>query len=587
MTIEKIDYSLLRPNPFQPKSRWPIDPESVRELADDLKANDLIHPPVGRHTANGAVEIAVGHRRVTAWVIAFPGQPIPMDIRELSDRQMYDHLISEGQHRLDWTALERGERLADYMQRFNVTQTEAAKRFNISQGAASNLIRLARELPAAVKPLVTSRQLPERFARQIVTLARIDDKASVKVAQAIAQADESDRERVAQAEVSEFLEHKAESLSDIAWPADWKPDHSTMIEREDETPPACQGCPAVETAMQTDYCTRPACFKAKGFLWQQRELSRLSEKFAIQIATKGETVHICQVNWQNEAAAKALLADKKSERDHLRLMPVEPNKHNREGVYYLKSLLGSNQALLGSTLKTFEIKREEPRKASGASKAAPADETPAQKAAREKREERERQNRREEKAALRRAKADVLWLLTNTTERMAPEVKASGGILDYCYERMKAQGYFNHQDWPEYIAFERDLTSKLDASTGDVREDRLRMAILLGQLRRDIADDRPENEFDLARDITIVSDTIGKVFRLSLPKGWHDIPIHKTDSNCHMCGKFTSMDHITGVDQAAGWKSENGLVTCSDECRARAKPAPKQPVNKSAKRGRR
>ncbi len=580
--IEQIEYSNIRPNPFQPKTRWPINPISVRELADDIHANGLIHKPVGRRTTNGTVEIGVGHRRVTAWVIAFPGQPLPMDIQELNDRQMYDYMISEGAHRLDWTALEKGERLADYMSRFGVSQTEAAKRFNLSQGAASNLIRLARDLPADVKPLVTSRALPERFARQIVTLARIDNKASVKVAQTIAQADESERERIAQSEVAEFLEHKAQSLENLAWPADWKPDHSIMIERQMETPTACQGCPAVETAMQTDYCTRLACFEAKLFLWQQRELNRLSDKFSVQVATKGETVHVIEIDYNNEGAARAFLADKKAGRDHLRLMPTDLGKNKHNYLYYHKTILGSNQASLGSTDKAFVIQRNEPNKASGASKKAPPDDkTPAQKAAREKREERERQSRREEKAALRRAKVDVCWLLTNTAERVAPDMKVSGGVLDYCYERMKTQGYFNHQDWGEYIVFENDLRSKIDASTGDVREDRIRLAILLGQMRRDIASYRPEDEFDVARDIAIISQTIGKTFRLALPKGWHDIPVHTTDSNCHICGKFTSLDHITQVDQAAGWKNENGLVTCSDDCRARVIPA--QPKSKPTK----
>jgi hypothetical protein len=87
-------------------------------------------------------------------------------------------------------------------------------------------------------------------------------------------------------------------------------------------------------------------------------------------------------------------------------------------------------------------------------------------------------------------------------------------------------------------------------------------------MRRNIGAYKPETEFDLARDTAIVSDVVGKTFRLSLPKGWHDIPIHTTESNCHVCGKFTSLDHITQVDQAAGWKVENGHVTCSDECRA-------------------
>lgn len=586
MTIAQVDYSNIRPNPFQPKTRWPIDPESVRELADDIRANSLIHKPVGRRTTNGTVEIAVGHRRVSAWVIAFPGEPVLMDIMDLSDRQMYDHMIAEGQHRLDWTALEKGERLADYMSRFNVSQTEAAKRFNLTQGAASNLIRLARDLPADLKPLVNSRALPERHARTLVSLARINKKTSVEIGKEIAGVEDSERDKRAGELVSNFLGHSARDLADIPWPLDWKPGATVALDAQPELVPACDGCAFVESALGSDYCTRPACYSAKTKLWTDHELLRISRKFAVAIARPDEKTFIVQVDWKNESAARDLLDSKSAERDRLRLVALDEKKHDRGSNYYLHHIIGSKECLLASTKKDFEIKCQETHKASGASKTPPADETPAQKAAREKREERERQARREEKAALRRARIDVLWLITHTAEIMAHGMVISGGILDYCYGRMQNQGFFNHQDWTEFVVFENELDDKIVNSTGDVREDFIRQAILVGQMRRDIANFKPETEFDIARDITIVSNTIGKVFRLSLPKGWHDIPIHKTSSNCHVCGRFTSLDHITGVDQAAGWKSENGLVTCSDDCRSRAPARPERNMkSKVSKRG--
>jgi hypothetical protein len=123
----------------------------------------------------------------------------------------------------------------------------------------------------------------------------------------------------------------------------------------------------------------------------------------------------------------------------------------------------------------------------------------------------------------------------------------------------------------------------------------------MGQLRRDIAAYRPEEEFDLARAINLVLDCVGsKTFRLPLPKKWDDVPIHKSDSNCHLCGCFTPNAAMTGVDKAAGWglvalPSGSTVVHCPD-CKdkahamlpaAKTRPAPKPADKKPAtkKRG--
>jgi len=589
--IENIEFRLLNPNPFQPKSRWPLDPASVQDLADDLLANGMIHTPVARRLPNGRIEIGVGHRRCAAHNIAFPGLTIPIDIRDLTDRQMYDYVIAEGSHRLDWSAIEKGERMADYMQRFGVTQTETAKRFGLSQGAASNLIHLARDLPVEIKPLVNRRTLPERFARTAAKLSRIDRACAISIAQEIAGVQDSEREKRAGELIANFLGDHAHDLGRLAWPAGWMPDVTQVI---DQVPiPACEGCAFVESALGSDYCTRPACYDAKSMLWTQHELARLSKKFGVTVAAPGEKTHDLEIGWNNEGAAARLVNDKTAERDHLRLTPKGDDKHNNN--YHWKNLLGTSQVKLVTTKAGYTIKPQNaPNKSSGASKMPPAGETPAQKAKRDEKEERERQARREEKSSLRRAKHDVLWLLCNTAERMATEMKISGGVLDYCYERMQSQGFFSHQDWPEYIAVERELQSKIDASTGDVKEDRVRMAILLGQMRRTIAAYKPEDEFNVSRDVAMISDVIEETFRLKLPKGWSDIPIHTTPSNCHVCGKFTSQDHITGVDIAAGWVVDmsldpKGFVTCSPQCRNDTAPKlpkpPKKVKSKSATRG--
>ena len=60
---------------------------------------------------------------------------------------------------------------------------------------------------------------------------------------------------------------------------------------------------------------------------------------------------------------------------------------------------------------------------------------------------------------------------------------------------------------------------------------------------------------------------------LRLPKGWDTPPVNRTLTNCHVCGRFTSMDRVTQRDQEEGWVVNGTWVTCSDECRAQVAKA--------------
>ncbi len=169
--IQSIDPAFIDPNPYQSRA---ITPDSVQDLVADLKLNGLqqrprarVSPLLSGEGSGVRYQLAFGHRRLAAWQIAFPGQPIEVDVADLSDRQLFDDMIAENAQRDDINAIEKARSIAAYIAAFGVTQAEAGQRFNLkTQAGVSNLLSLLK-LPAEIQDLVAAGTLPERLARRL------------------------------------------------------------------------------------------------------------------------------------------------------------------------------------------------------------------------------------------------------------------------------------------------------------------------------------------------------------------------------------------------------------------------------------
>ena len=310
--ITSIDPTLIDPNPYQARSD--ISPESVQDLAADLQINGLQQrPKARRHPQHpDRVQLAFGHRRVAAWRLAFPGQPLDVEVDDLTDRQLFDFMIAETSQREDFTAIDKARSLKLYIETFDVTQAEAAQRYGLkSQSAVSNLLRLL-DLPPEIQTRVATGQLPERFARSLITVARINPEAAVETAQAIA-ANEDDHERqdTLETAIDDVLRKKGKSLSDAPFDLKWDPKQTARIDDQDGPLPACQGCAFRARGNFAEYCTRPACFTAKRHAWHDKELARVHKATGIALAAKGEKLHDVPVpNYQVRESLQKALASK-------------------------------------------------------------------------------------------------------------------------------------------------------------------------------------------------------------------------------------------------------------------------------------
>ena len=353
MTIISIDPQLIDPNPYQP--RQDMDGEPLQRLAEDIAEHGLLQKPAARpHPEHaGRYQLAFGHRRLAAWQIAFPGQPIEVDVTPMDDKQMFTAAIVENEDREALSAIEKAKAMQSYITTFNVTQLEAGKLFGLtSQGAVSNLLRLLK-LPAPIQTLVTDGELPERFARQVLPLAQVRPEEATKIAKVIAKAPEDEREDAAKSQMWTMLRGKnVKSLhsapwGDLGWPG--KP-----IATNSEVVPeviACKGCPFNLRVEDRDNCLRVACFDLKTFAWADHEAQRIAKKLGISPIGIGEQPKIIYSGEQNSTRPQKALANVKTNPAIPVLLRIVPytGESNYSTEYRRRNTLGSAWVALATT----------------------------------------------------------------------------------------------------------------------------------------------------------------------------------------------------------------------------------------------
>jgi ParB/RepB/Spo0J family partition protein len=572
---ELVPLAGIDPNPWQ--VRIEDDAEHVMDVARSIAEHGLFQPGTGRRV-DGRIQLAMAHTRLAAFRFLDEqfgargnGQAgdkyttFPLIIRELSDEQMAAYAIEENFKRKDLSAIEKGRAMQRYMTDFGKTQAEAGERFSLTQSAVSHLVRLL-DLPAPVQDLVNQGALPERFARQLVSLAKVAPEDVTKAAQVIAEVPAEDRDETAQMQIDILLDEHGRSLSPRSgshWPMDWRPESET-----DAMP--CQACPSRVVTQGESTCTNLVCFEARKAAWLQRELEHVAAKFKVAIAAPDESAKMLAIGNNNVNEVKALLK-RKSKPDCLRVMPT-PGDHE----YYHADALGSKVVALGSTdpavLKREQVAKE--AKAKGVD--LPADDEVGGQASEQ--EEAEWEERREARAAVRRAQWDIPWLIFHVAEACGEQLQVSGAALDWMGDLV-----FNDSHLPNGWSQYGDEREKLEDQIGEAKGKALEVLTRRRMLAHRFADEiwtgyDPKQSYDWPRALGAVQE-ICETLHLKPGVGWNEPPIWKTETNCHVCGQFTSMYHVTKRDEEEGWKVAGSLVTCSDECRAQLTKS--QPVKKS------
>ncbi len=164
--LSELAVGLLKPGRFQPRTR--MDPQSIAELADSIKAQGLIQPILVRPVENGKYEIIAGERRWRASQLAGLAQ-VPVVIRAVPDKAALAMALIENIQREDLNPLEEATGIQRLVDEFEMTHEVAAQAVGRSRSAVTNLLRLL-NLSKAVQDLLMQGKLEMGHARALLSV---------------------------------------------------------------------------------------------------------------------------------------------------------------------------------------------------------------------------------------------------------------------------------------------------------------------------------------------------------------------------------------------------------------------------------
>jgi len=160
-----LPLTAVSPNPFQPRSHF--DEAEIADLCDSIRTHGVLQPILVRRV-DGGYQLIAGERRLRAAQMA-GWERVPVQVREVADRQMAELAIVENVQRKDLNAIEKAASFKRYMDEYGCTQEELAGRVSIDRSTISNLTRLL-ELPEEIKQMIVRSELSAGHARALLPL---------------------------------------------------------------------------------------------------------------------------------------------------------------------------------------------------------------------------------------------------------------------------------------------------------------------------------------------------------------------------------------------------------------------------------
>ena len=176
-----VPIEFLRPGKYQPRQRF--DQSQIQSLVDSIKEKGILQPILVRRLANepNAYEIVAGERRWRAAQLAQLHE-VPVNIRELSDRDALEIALVENIQRENLNAIEEADGYRRLMEEFKHTQEDLAKAVGKSRSHVANLLRLL-SLPEGIRLLVESGELSAGHARALIGIEDAEALAKQAVAE--------------------------------------------------------------------------------------------------------------------------------------------------------------------------------------------------------------------------------------------------------------------------------------------------------------------------------------------------------------------------------------------------------------------
>ncbi len=160
----------LQPGKYQPRTR--MDPGSLAELADSIRAQGLMQPISVRPVGKDRYEIIAGERRWRAAQIAGLAQ-VPVIIREVPDDAALAMSLIENIQRENLNPLEEAAGIQRLLDEFKMSHQQAAEALGRSRSTATNLLRLLQLAPPVQEMLMVG-DIEMGHARALLPLSKAE-----------------------------------------------------------------------------------------------------------------------------------------------------------------------------------------------------------------------------------------------------------------------------------------------------------------------------------------------------------------------------------------------------------------------------
>lgn len=164
--VQYIPLHFIRPNPQQPRKSF--SQEGLMQLADSIRQYGILQPLTVRK-CEGYYELVAGERRARAARMAGLKE-VPCLMARVDEKDAGLLALIENLHRRDLNCFEEAEAIAKLIQRYELSQQEAAEKLGKSQSAIANKLRLLR-LDKGIQETILQENLTERHARALLRLA--------------------------------------------------------------------------------------------------------------------------------------------------------------------------------------------------------------------------------------------------------------------------------------------------------------------------------------------------------------------------------------------------------------------------------
>jgi ParB family chromosome partitioning protein len=164
--IELLSIDEIRPSSQQVRRRFEAD--SLRELADSIRAQGVLQPVLVKRTLQG-FELIAGERRWRAARLAGLARIPAIVRRELADDSSLVLGLIENLQRADLDPIEEAQGVQRLIEEFGLTHEEAAERLGKNRVSITQSLRLLQACPA-VQSAVSSGAITAGHGRALVSL---------------------------------------------------------------------------------------------------------------------------------------------------------------------------------------------------------------------------------------------------------------------------------------------------------------------------------------------------------------------------------------------------------------------------------